>query len=824
MTKITTQFLLIVAIAITSLPAVAYDFMVDGICYNTNTDGQSVTVTYQQRPQWDSSIQRYTPAYPSASGSLTVPEQVAHENKTYFVACIGDSAFEYCSGFTGKLSIPGSVTTIGKEAFLGCSGFTGQLCLPDSVTTIGNNAFAACSGFTGRLSLPSSLTRINDGVFNNCSGFTGPLIIPDSVTDIGYASFYGCSGLAGSLVIPESVTSIGGTAFSDCGFTGSLTIPNSVTVIGHSPFFRCRFTSIILAGEGSVKICETPMVDGYIDYMESLDYVYIKEGITAISGLRLSPSREVYCYATTPPECVENTFSYLGNVNLHVPCLSMTAYANHPYWGSKFLNIVDDAVEPEALKWDQDSVLLLRVDDQLTITPILTPNNTGLREVVMSSNPDVVSVELSYDYNAGRLVYTIQGDKQGEADIIAQCAWFEARCHVTVTGPSVPITLDKHEAEIWVGEMVSLTPNAPQELIYAVESSDSSVATARVVNGRVQVLGVKPGSAIITVDSSDGMAQPDSCLVSVIFPRGDVTKNGVTDVDDLNAMINVILDFAVSPEADDFSYYDLSCNGTIGVEDINRLINILLDFPEAAIYTVYGISFKMVPVAGGTFTMGGTAEQGDDAMENESPAHQVTLSNYCIGETEVTQELWLAVMGSNPSVYNGSNYGNNLKRPVEHVSWNDCQTFITKLNQLTGQHFRLPTEAEWEYAARGGNQSQGYKYAGGNSIGNVAWYIGNTPAPRNGIPGTIGTQTVATKAPNELGLYDMSGNVWEWCQDLYGNYGSNEQANPAGPTSGSYRVVRSGGFSSYANYCRVSFRSYSTVGTRNSSIGFRIAQ
>ena len=233
-------------------------------------------------------------------------------------------------------------------------------------------------------------------------------------------------------------------------------------------------------------------------------------------------------------------------------------------------------------------------------------------------------------------------------------------------------------------------------------------------------------------------------------------------------------------------------------------------------FTANGVSFKMIRVDGGTFTMGATSEQGDDAKSDESPTHRVTLSSYYIGETEVTQELWQAVMGSNPSYFSGS------RNPVECVSWNDCQDFITKLNRLTGQNFRLPTEAEWEFAARGGNKSRGYKYAGSNTIGNVAWYWESIPSQSSGNAG-YGTQNVATKSPNELGLYDMSGNVWEWCQDWYGSYSSSSQTNPTGPSSGSNRVLRGGGWLNYAWYCRVSFRNLDPPDFRCGDLGLRLA-
>ena len=253
-------------------------------------------------------------------------------------------------------------------------------------------------------------------------------------------------------------------------------------------------------------------------------------------------------------------------------------------------------------------------------------------------------------------------------------------------------------------------------------------------------------------------------------------------------------------------------NGTVvqsfPVEDVDSII-VETEYAEKTTFTVNGVSFNMIAVKGGTFTMGATAEQGSDAYSGEKPAHQVTLSDYCIGETEVTQELWQAVMGSTPSYFTG-----NLHRPVEQVSWNDCQEFIKKLNQLTGKTFRLPTEAEWEYAARGGSQSQGYKYAGSNTIGDVAWYENNSSST---------THPVKQKQANELGLYDMSGNVWEWCQDWYDSYSSTPQTNPAGPSSGSNRVYRGGSWYFNAWFCRVSLRDYGTPTFRGYGLGLRLA-
>lgn len=217
---------------------------------------------------------------------------------------------------------------------------------------------------------------------------------------------------------------------------------------------------------------------------------------------------------------------------------------------------------------------------------------------------------------------------------------------------------------------------------------------------------------------------------------------------------------------------------------------------------------NMVYVEGGTFTMGATSEQENDADDNGKPTHRVTLSSFSIGKYEVTQEEWQAVMGDNPSRRKGA------KRPVERVSWNNCQEFIRKLNAMTGKRFRLPTEAEWEYAARGGNRSIGYNYSGSDNLDRVAWYDSNSGNT---------SHDVGQKSPNEIGLYDMSGNVMELCQDWYGSYDINSQTNPSGPSSGDGRVCRGGSWFSGAGRCRVSHRSILYSGYWDYEVGLRLA-
>ena len=212
---------------------------------------------------------------------------------------------------------------------------------------------------------------------------------------------------------------------------------------------------------------------------------------------------------------------------------------------------------------------------------------------------------------------------------------------------------------------------------------------------------------------------------------------------------------------------------------------------------------EMVFVEGGSFSMGSSSGETD-----EQPVHNVLLSDFSIGKYEVTQAQWMAVMGSNPSYFINCD-----QCPVESVSWNEVEQFITKLNQMSGKSYRLPTETEWEYAARGGNKRKDYTYAGSNDLDSVAWYTANN----NAKPHIVGA-----KKPNELGICDMSGNVWEWCSDRYGDYTSSAQTNPQGPSMGSDRVMRGGSWNYTAQYCRSAIRNYYQPDDRSFHLGFRL--
>ena len=351
-------------------------------------------------------------------------------------------------------------------------------------------------------------------------------------------------------------------------------------------------------------------------------------------------------------------------------------------------------------------------------------------------------------------------------------------------------------------------------------SSDTSVAT---VDANGVVTAVAGGTCTITATATDGSGKTASCTVNVTQMVTSITLSEsrlLLGLDDYKKLTATVLPANAANQKVTWSSSDESvaevtstggvaavghgtCTITCTAQDGSG-VSASIQVVVAEVVTVNGVSFNMIKVEGGTFQMGGNGEY------DGKPIHQVTLTNdYYIGETEVTQELWAAVMGSNPSSFTSSN-----QLPVERVSWDDCQTFITKLNTLTGRTFRLPTEAEWEFAARGGNASKGYTYSGSNTIDDVAWYDENSNSQ---------THEVATKAPNELGIYDMSGNVWEWCQDWYGSYSSDAQTNPTGPTSGSRRVLRGGCWSPGGSICHVAFRYYYPPSAGLNVHGFRLA-
>uniref|UniRef100_UPI003076DB86 formylglycine-generating enzyme family protein n=1 Tax=Prevotella sp. TaxID=59823 RepID=UPI003076DB86 len=247
----------------------------------------------------------------------------------------------------------------------------------------------------------------------------------------------------------------------------------------------------------------------------------------------------------------------------------------------------------------------------------------------------------------------------------------------------------------------------------------------------------------------------------------------------------------------------ISENNNQHIEDINETTD-----NDRVAKLLEKLNDDMVYIEAVEFTMGATKEHKGEANSDEKPAHPVVLNCFDLCKYEVTQELWEAVMGDNPSYFKGKNL------PVENVSWDDCQMFIMKLNKLTGKKYRLPTEAEWEYAARGGSNSMHYKYSGGNYVEYVSWCYINSKDK---------THTVGMMKPNELGLYDMSGNVWEWCQDWYGSYGKKTAYYPTGPIKAYNKVFRGGGYDNGDTYCRCSYRNGTAPQNKFKNLGLRLA-
>lgn len=522
------------------------------------------------------------------------------------ITTIGKNAFAFCSGLT-NIDIPNSVTSIEERAFDFCTGLT-SVSIPNSVVTIGYGAFQSCSeitsltipnsvvsiggrAFTGlkitSLTIPSSVTSIGEHAFINCTKLNSIIVengnpnydsrencnalietssnrlikgsnstryIPNSITSICDNAFQGCTGLT-SIYIPSSVSNIGEYAFSGCTGLSNLTIPNSVLTIGQMAFYINRNLNLTICGN-----IESIGSNAF----KNISSLYITNGVTSIPNLSVSPNN-IYSYSSIPPLCIDGTFSaYSGT--LHVPAASLASYFTASYW-SNFANIIGNAVEPTELTINQN-VIELQIGNQFSLSTTVIPSNAYPSSINwISTNTTVATVNYGIVSAIG----------VGECDIIATCLDKYAICHVVVTQSNITIFLDQEEIYVLPNHIAVLTPSASSDVIpeLITNSSDPMVAAARVMNGKVQVVGIKEGTSTITVGSVDGTAIPATCLVTVYTEPGDLNCDGFRNISDVTALINYLLsgnDSQISTKN-----ADVNENGRISISDVTTLINILLN-------------------------------------------------------------------------------------------------------------------------------------------------------------------------------------------------------------------------------------------------------
>ena len=776
--------------------------------------------------------------------------------------CIGPAITNPSGGW----SIPNAangymVTEVGDNAFLNCTHIT-SMSLGDNVEKVGPYAFYLCTGMT-TLNL-GSVKVIDDAAFGDCTSLT-QITIPNTVTYIGQYSFGG--GGLHDVTIPASVTSLGGNPFINCQSLVDVIVDDgNQYYTSHGGALYTRDMSTLIGYPCGITATQLVIPEGVqtigrhaLSYNSHLERVILPQSLTQVedaSFIDMSALKNLTCQATTPP-VVNSSFTFTGTLDnsglkLYVPKGRKSAYQAAYGW--------------------QDFTVIVETSYDFMVD--------GIYYNITGTNPR--TVEVTYrdtDYNSysgevnvpgtvthGGVTYTVTAIGNSAfrkcADLtsltlpntitdIKPLAFYYCDGLTSLDIPNSVTTI--HNEAFWIcrGLTHVTIPNSVTSIGFDAFRNCSALASV-VIGKNVATIGANCFlyDPLLTEITCLGETPPTvsntnnffslyegvtlhvpygsheayrntapwnqlSHIVSeqVINPsmRGDVNGDGKVSIGDVTSLINYLLSSDASAVNTDA--IDVNNDGKVSIGDVTELINMLLNGTAGSApagravnnYLINGVPFTMAKVEGGTFMMG---LEGDAIA---TPVHEVTLSDYYIGETEVTQALWQTVMGSNPS----SNQS-NVNLPVENMTWDECITFGEKLSQLTGHSFGLPTEAEWEFAARGGNKSQGYVYAGSNDINEVAWHQGNSG-------GTV--HVVATKQANELGLFDMSGNVFEWCQDYYGSYTSAAQTNPQGPASGQYRVCRSSAYSrtNNNNWFKCGGRAFDEPSTKAADTGLRIA-
>ena len=561
-----------------------------------------------------------------------------------------------------------------------------------------------------------------------------------------------------------------------------ITPPDAEVRVGDEVFSGyTEFGSVeLLPGTYEVEV----FADGYIRQTETIE-LKLSEKIS--KSYSLVENVGFLQLKLTPPDATItiDEVDYTGQKRIKLPPGKHTLFASKRWYFSQ--------------SWDFSTTLQKSVEKSITLE-----KNSGILNISIS--PDDATFYLNNSqYEAGSMeleakTYELKVEKDGwhpqtqmltitkngTLDKTINLVEIVGDLQLSVAPPTASLELkqDGQTLASWQGsKFVGSLPAGDYQLVAKAEEHKTYRADVQIVEGSVAKLDVQMVEGV------------DYALIFTINPKDaevQLLKGGLqidSWIGDKRIEKLPLGEYEVEAIATDFNQYK---NGVIIKEGRVTKLDVKMERNPV----------EMVYVEGGTFQMGSTNGDSD-----EKPVHSVTLSSYKISKFEVTQKQWKEIMGNNPSNWSGDNL------PVENVSWNDVQNFISKLNSKTGGNYRLPTEAEWEFAARGGTSSNGYTYSGSNSIGDVAWYSSNSGGK---------THPVGTKSPNELGIYDMSGNVWEWCSDWYGSYSSSSQTNPQGPSSGSDRVYGGGGWADDSSGCRVANRGGSHPSIGGNSMGFRL--
>ena len=757
----------------------------------------------------------------SPSGSYTIYGTVTNEGTTYRVTEIGEKAFQNCDKIT-SIVIGENVVTIGEDAFSGCSAMA-RLTIPNTVTNIGSCAFGNCSSLT-EVVIPNSVTYVGGLTFAYCSALTtvdlGENCRFNKSSGWSLNIFKGCTSLTDITCRSLEAWKFEEPMFEESTYTtATLHVPSASVAAYRATNYWNKFTNVVgFADESGEALNSALNIEGgTINFGSSGDYPWtvVTEGGRTFAqsgnaGVASSSSVLTATVTLSSPTALFFDFKAWGEG-------SSSAWDKCEFFVDGVRRFAYGARQND---WETYSVPLTADTHTLTwqYTKDSSVNPTGDYFAVDNV---CLGADLSQAVSDGALTVTSLGAypwievtegnrtyaRSGNASVSSSTSEMTSTVKVTL------LSRLSFDFKAW-GEGSS---TAWDKCEFLVDGVSQFAYGARQNDWETYTMDVTPGTHTLTWRyTKDSSVNPtgdyfavDNLSIHTIEKRGDVDDNGNVTISDVTALI----DYLLSGNASGIILANADCdqNGNVTISDVTTLIDYLLSGSWTGnSFTIGGVTFNMVPVTGGTFTMGFTGETPISEEESALPAHQVTLSSYSIGETEVTQALWVAVMGSNPSKYTG-----DTSRPVESVSWNDCQAFITQLNQMTGMTFRLPTEAEWEFAARGGNMSHGYMYSGSNTLNDVSWNSNNNS--------TNTTQPVGQKSPNELGLYDMSGSVWEWCNDYYGAYSAEAQTNPTGPASGEERAFRGGAFFNAAAGHSVWFRNHITADHTADGLGFRLA-